>query len=288
MRQLLFLIVSFLFVSCDIIEAPYLENPLPSLPADEQCIELANASPPFTEPIVRKVLVEEMTGHKCGNCPEVGELIHTLKINDFAGEMVVMSIHAGALSTPSSSGKYTTDFRTSEGNDLYGELNPFDVVPLGLINREDLITGPGAYVSKIEQALNQPAEAGIRIVNCFDADSATLTTVIDLKYLMDGGEDERLAVYLVEDQVIDWQKDYRLNDPDIQQYTHHDVMRDAVNGVWGEPVSSEPVTAESVYQKAYTYQLNPGWNPVNCKIVAVVFDHETKIIRQVEEVPVVN
>lgn len=288
MRQLSFIALLLLFAGCDIIEAPYLENPVSQLPADEQCIELANATQPFSDPITRKVLVEEMTGHKCGNCPEVGELIHDLKVNNFADEMIVMSIHSGALSTPSSSGKYTSDFRTSEGNDLYGELNPFDVVPLGLINRDDLITGPGAYRSKIEQALSQPAEAGIRIFNCYDADSNALTTVIDLKYLIDGGSNEHIAVYLVEDKVIDWQKDYRLNDPDIEQYTHHDVMRDAVNGVWGEPISADPISAESLHQKVYTYQLNPEWNPVNCKIVAIVFDNDTKVVRQVEEVPVVN
>lgn len=289
MRQISF-IVSFLFLlsGCDIIEAPYLKNPVSQLPADEQCIELSEATEPFQDPIVRKILVEEMTGHKCGNCPEVGELIHELKTNDYQNQMVVMSIHAGGLSTPSSSGKYTTDFRTSEGLELYQSLNPFDVVPLGLINRTELITGAGAYRSKIEQELAEAPEAGIRVFNCFDADSLKLTSVIDIKYLVEGGDNEHIAVYLVEDKVIDWQKDYRLNDPDISQYTHHDVLRDAVNGVWGVPISEEAITADSRYTKTYTFSLNENWNSVNCKVVAIVFDNESKEVRQVEEAPVVN
>lgn len=289
MRQIS-LIASLLFLmsGCDIIEAPYLENPVSQLPADEQCIALAEATEPFQDPIVRKLFIEEMTGHKCGNCPEVGELIHQLKTSTFMDQLVVTTIHAGALSTPSSASKYTTDFRTTEGNELYQSLNPFDVVPLGMVNRKDKITGAGAYQSKIEQALAEAPEAGIRVFNCFDADSLKLTSVIDIKYLVEGGDNEHLAVYLIEDKVIDWQKDYRLNDPDIPQYTHHDVLRDAINGVWGVPVSDEAITADSRHTKTYTFTLNENWNSVNCKVVAFVFDNESKEIRQVEEAPVVN
>lgn len=284
------LIASLLLVisSCDIIEAPYLENPVSALPADEQCIELAAATDPFEDPIVRKVLVEEMTGHKCGNCPEVGELIHAFKTGEFSDQMVVMTIHAGALSTPSNADKYTTDFRTSEGQEMYQEMNPFDVVPLGLIDRTELITGAGAYQSKIQQALDQAPEAGIRVFNCFDADSLKLTTVVDIKYLVEGGDNEHVAVYLIEDKVVDWQKDYRLSDPDIAQYTHHDVLRDAINGTWGVPISDEPITADSRYTKTYTFSINENWNPVNCKVVAIVFDNDTKEVRQVEEAFVIN
>ncbi len=203
--------------------------------------------------------------------------------------MIVLSIHAGALSTPNSSGKYSTDFRTGAGNELYAELNPFDVVPLGMINRNDKITGVGAYESKIETELNKPAEAGIRVFNCFNPDSVALTTVIDVKYLVQGGENDHLAVYLVEDKVIDWQKDYRFNDPDLNGYTHHDVFRAPVNGVWGEPINNNgPITPDSRFTKAYTFQLKEGWDPAYCKVVAFLFDNETKIVRQAEEAFVVN
>ncbi len=289
MRVLPFFALLLVFASCDIIEAPYLDNPIAQIPADEQCVLLSEQTEPFTGTIVRKVMVEEMTGHQCGNCPEVGELIHSLKVNDFAGRMIVMSIHAGALSNPKSTGeKFNTDFRTQEGTELYNALNPFDVVPLGLVDRKDKIVGGGAYRTKIQQALDQAPEAGIRVFNCYQPDSARLTTVIDLKYLVGATANDHLAVYLIEDNIVDWQKDYRLADSDIQQYTHHDVLRGAINGVWGEPVSDQAIAADERFTKAYTFTLRAGWLPENCKVVAFLYDRTTNVVRQVEEAPVVN
>ncbi|MDP5169914.1 MAG: Omp28-related outer membrane protein [Bacteroidia bacterium] len=278
-----------LLAGCDIIEAPYLDNPISALPADEQCVELAMQTEPFQQPIVRKVLVEEMTGHQCGNCPEIGEIIHSLKGGIFANKMVVMSIHAGALSNPKSTGdKYNTDFRTDPGRDLYNALNPFDVVPLGMVDRRDKIIGAGAYQSRIQQALDLAPEAGIRVFNCYNPDSLRLTTVIDVKYLVEGGENDQLAVYLIEDNIKDWQKDYRYADPDLQGYTHHDMLRAAINGTWGEPISTGPISPDSRFTKSYSFTLKAGWAPENCKVVAFLFDNDSKEVRQVEEAPVVN
>lgn len=289
MRVLPFLALLLAFASCDIIEAPYLDNPVAQLPADEQCVLLSEQAEPFTGTIVKKVMVEEMTGHQCGNCPEVGELIHSLKANDFAGRMIVMSIHAGALSNPKSTGeKFNTDFRTAEGTELYNALNPFDVVPLGLVDRKDRVVGAGPYRTRIQQALDRAPEAGIRVFNCFQPDSARLTTVIDLKYLVGATANDHLAVYLIEDKIVDWQKDYRLADSDIPQYTHHDVLRGAINGVWGEPVSDQAIAADERFTKAYSFTLRPGWKPENCKVVAFIYDRTTNVVRQVEEAPVVN
>ncbi len=289
MRNLLLLITVVLCSGCDIIEAPYLDNPTAALPADEQCLILAEASDPFSEPIIRKVLVEEMSGHQCGNCPAAGELVHNLKKNTFAGQMVVITIHAGALSNPKSSGEsFTTDYRTPEGNALYNELNPFDVVPLGLVERRDRIVGVGAYESRITQALQQVPEAGIRIFNCFEPDSLRLTTVIDVKYLAPGGENDHLAVYLIEDNIVDWQKDYRYSEPDLPAYTHHDLLRSAINGVWGEPISDEPISPDSQFRKSYSFDLKPSWNADNCKVVAFLYNRDSKVVRQAEEMPVIN
>lgn len=289
MRLLRFLPLLLLFAACDIIEAPYYENPASQLPADEQCLADAAAAEPFSEPIRRKVLVEEMTGHQCGNCPEAGELIHTLKANTFPGQMVVVAIHAGALALPKSSGeKFTTDFRSSKGNQLYSQLNPFDVVPLGLINRDAIILGAGSYQSEITKALNESPEAGLRIFNCFDPDSLTLTSVVDIKYLIDAPASDRLILYVIEDNIVDWQKDYRFNEPDLPDYTHKSVFRDAITSVSGTEISSGAIAPDDTFTLSFTYQLNPGWDPTNCKVVAFIYDTENEIVRQAEEAFVID
>ena len=283
--------LAILLHACDIIEAPYLDNPKSNLAADEQCLEDAQQTDPFapgSPAIVKKVFFEEMTGHQCGNCPEATEKLHELKTGKYAGRLVAMAIHAGPLANVKSSGKYATEFRTAAGNELYSGLNVFDAVPFGLIDRIEKGLGASTWETKVEQRMNEAPGAGIRVFNCFDPDSNKLTTVIDVKYLVDATENERITVYLIEDNIKDWQKDYRLSDSDIPDYTHHDVFRAALTNVWGEPLSTTAVTNGERFTKSYSFKLRDDYVAANCRIIAFVYNADTDEVRQVEEAPIVQ
>src|SRR5687768_4725486 len=51
---------------------------------------------------VRKVLLEEYTGHRCGNCPPAAVTAQTLK-STYGERLVVMTVHAGFFAEPKAS-----------------------------------------------------------------------------------------------------------------------------------------------------------------------------------------
>ncbi len=99
------LLISFSFMACDKVEAPYKE---------EKEIK-----------VNRKVLLEDFTGHKCVNCPNAHDIAHDLQELYGEDNLIVIATHAGFFSTPSS-GDFAYDFRTEAGPewaDYYGIQN---------------------------------------------------------------------------------------------------------------------------------------------------------------------
>jgi hypothetical protein len=289
-RLLTFVLASLLsIVACDIIEPPYLENQT-QLPSDQQCIEDAAALEPFPsgQPIARKVFLEEITGHTCGNCPEESEKAFDFYTNQYPGQMVLMYVHAGFYAKTETGDKFTTDFTSEDSEEIDAYFNGIGY-PFGMVDR--ILSNPGnaeLWGNYVNQRLQMPAEAGIRIFNCYDPDSAKLTTVVDVKYVADATDQEYLTVYLVEDKVKDWQKDYRYSPPDIPDYTHHNVFRAAINGLWGKPLTTETVQDGDQFTFSASYDIPAEYAVENCKVVAFVSRFDTKEVRQVEEAPIIQ
>ncbi|MEM7660513.1 MAG: Omp28 family outer membrane lipoprotein [Bacteroidota bacterium] len=275
--------------ACDIIESPYFDPEyIAQLPADEQCLFEANKTVAFPEgqPIVKKVLVEEMTGHKCGNCPEATEVAYQLYSETFQDQAVFLGIHAGPLARfTAAASKYFTNFTTSEGDEVYTTLNPGGVVPFVMIDRSIKNSSSGSWPTAMAERVKEAPVAGIRVFNCYTLDSLSAGTVIDVKFLEDASAAAHIAVWLVEDDVIDWQKDYRApgGKVDLEDYSHHQVLRKAINGAWGEPINADGVSAGDTYQFNYTVELEEGFDPAHCKVIAFIYDRDTEEVGQVEQ-----
>ena len=288
-----FMMIALLVLgSCDVIEAPYLEKDANEYAASsEECLVLANEQgDPFgSTPIIKKVLLEEMTGHLCGNCPQATEIAQDIANNVFPGRVVTVGIHAGPLARyKEGASKYSTNFTTEAGDDIYQQLNTSSAVPFGMIDRKIKNTAFGTWKSAVESQLQEAPQMGIHIYNCYNPDSLLLSTVIDLKYLVNVSDEDRLVVYLIEDNIVDWQKDYFISNPDIENYTHHNILRAAINGTWGKLVSDSSIKNGDTFQVAYSYRLSPDFDASNCKVVAFVYDKDTDFVRQVEEVAIVQ
>ena len=286
------LLIGTIFTSCEIIEAPYVELPPSGCIADEACLQAApNPNDPFMGVVIeKKVLLEEFTGHTCGRCPAATEVAVELRDATYKDRMILLSVHAGALSEPKTIGdKYMTDFRTAEGDELFGFFFPINAVPFGLINRTK--SEPDLYLydhfkweTAVGEELARPAEAGIIITNCYDESTREAVTIVDVKYLVAATDQEYLSVYLVEDEVVDWQTDYRLPDDeqDIIDYPHHEVLRASLNGTWGQRLSENPVPKDATFRFTFCHQIAPAQNVAHSRVVAFVHNFGTKEIRQVE------
>src|ERR1700741_709431 len=86
------------------------------------CDFVQDANPPLTPTdntgnnsniIYRKVLVEDYTGHKCGNCPAAADVLKDLE-TQYAGKIVPLAIHAGFFANTNT--QYPTNFANADGN----------------------------------------------------------------------------------------------------------------------------------------------------------------------------
>ncbi len=268
------LIACTLFVACDKIEGPIKET-------------LTDLGDVDTTVTLQRALLEEYTGHKCGNCPELGsEKIAELDAL-FGSKLVTVSVHAGSFATFSpTASKYNYDFTTPTSIALYNKYG-VQANPEGCVSRTlsggKLVLGSGAWATAISAVLTQEPAQRIDIKNTFNEANKQLTVDVTVKYLKAGAADDNLTVYLVEDSIINWQKDYRLTNEDIPNFVHRHVLRGAVTPTFGDPLSTTAPAVGAIIKKSYTYTLKDGYVPKHCSVVAFVNNSGTDNVLQVAE-----
>ncbi len=232
---------------------------------------------------VKKVLLEEFTGHTCSNCPRAHKEIARLK-EKYGDQIAALAYHAGGFAIPGGV-QFPEDFRTDAGNvlhDYYG----VESYPIGIVGRSELAFYTD-WESQIAAALAQAPDAVIQISQEYDAASRNLTVDVNSTILTNNiGGGVLLAVHLAEHHIIGAQADGSEIVPD---YEHMDMFRAAMSSTGGEggpfgEVLAESVNANEKYSKSFSLTLSEEWNPENMSIVAFLMNADDFSVIQVEEV----
>jgi len=273
MKKILYLVFIFFFFSCDIIEKPYIEQ-------NGNCGE-DNLSVP-----IKKVLLEDYTGHRCGNCPQAHDKIDEL-IAKYCDHIIPVCIHAGYFSNPTS-GDYSTDFRTDAGNvynDFFG--NSAAGLPNGLVNRSQynssLILTFDSWESAIVKLLESEPEIEVSVQNTFDTLTRELNCFISVDFLAEVNDEFMLNVWIAEDSIVDFQTDYE-NDPvDIPDYVHRYVFRQTLSADWGDNLFSGTAEKNKRIEKTYSVVVDSSFNYKYCHIISFVSSGATKEVYQADD-----
>jgi hypothetical protein len=276
--KLILLAIGILFIgSCDEIEEPFIEY-------QGEC---GDASLPVP---IKQILIEEFTGHQCGNCPEGAIMIETLK-ELYCDYIIPVAIHAGYFADVYTVGdKYTYEYRTEDGNtiDAYFEASSSGV-PNGMLNRKEIdgdrTLAPASWATEVAEMLLEEPVMDIVVEANIENDTRSLELDIDVVFMNAMNEELMLSVYFVEDSIVSWQKDYSMptGEQNVEFYAHNHVLRDAINGTWGEQIASGQVNASDVASKNYTYEINQEWDIKNSSIVAFVYKSDSKEVIQASQ-----
>jgi len=228
--------------------------------------------------VYRNVLVEDYTGHKCGNCPAAATQLKALEAQ-YPGKVIPLAVHAGFFAQTNIT--YPTDFQTSVGDayDLqFGNSSAGN--PNGLVNRVGYGTGSfirqwSSWSSEVAQQLQRPAIFNIKIHNTFNTATSELNTDITVKSLAYNTGTYKLVVLLTEDSLVAEQLDY--SKPSGQQtvlnYEFNHVLRAAVNSTWGDAVFATAANInDSVVKTYHNFPVNPSYRPGKCHVVAYIYD----------------
>lgn len=243
----------------------------------------------------RKIVILDMTGHKCGHCPRGHEVITEL-ITKYGNAVVPIAIHGTSNARPETQDTalpFHYDFRTDIGDFLTGRDSPGyygDLfLPTGIVNSYavEKLSGYYNWETQLAEYIALYPEFLIKIdANTNIADSL-INCSVKTTTNMENARKISLTVLVVEDHIIQWQKDYNSNPENIEDYEHNHVLRAGFNGAFGEIINENNslTTVGQEVTKSYSIKQNPHWVIDNCMIVAFVHDNDTKEILQAEVFP---
>ncbi len=242
--------------SCDVIDE------------DNRYIQEEIPEPPTTA--TKRVLIEEFTGRMCPNCPNGAQIITEIQ-NYYEGRVIAIAVHAGTYARPVGAFK-DQDFRTEAGNEYNSYYKP-QGYPAAMINRN--IHDDGMMASTIREKWmtsvikELEGEPIIEIIpSCsYDAASRTVTVTTEVEALKSMPSGLNLQVQLTESGIVAAQTN---GDEIIYDYVHNHVLRQAVNGTWGESLTALPEGEKKSY--THTIVLDEKWVPEQCHIVAYAYE----------------
>ena len=288
------LLVAFLAYACDKVDQPYVNIP----PVADTAACPVPDFPVITNH-VKRVLLEDYTGHTCPNCPTAGKIASNLK-EEFPDQVVVMAVHAGWFANtypePGAPKLFDYDFRTPAGTewDTYFKISAAGN-PNGMVNRlkvnNKCVLQKEVWGGIIDTLVTKEPILDLQLIADYDASDRKICVHSQSSFLNPLNRNLKLEVVITEDSIVAAQKN---NDPaigpvgDIEDFVHMHVMRGAINGTWGSQLATAGITNPDKVIKSFQTTLPDKCVARNCHIVAFIFDFDTREVLQAAETKLIE
>lgn len=246
----------------------------------------------------RNILLEDYTGHNCPNCPAAATAAADLESAN-PGRVFVASIHAGPGGLTSfqnlaadcgtaanPTNKYCTVFYNDESLAYGTEFQSgfgFIGNPAGNISRitfgSDMFFSYTEWPTYVSQTLTENnLKINLQAHTNYYPETNGLFLHVEAEFLEDLTSDYNLVVYVIENEIIDYQNNMSTPVPD---YHHHNTFRGCIDQqAWGQSIPGEHQTGEKSYFD-YSYALPSGQNNTEFHLLIYVYDVATYEILQV-------
>lgn len=233
----------------------------------------------------QKVLIEEISGVRCPNCPDGSRLLAALN-EDFDSSLIVVTYHAGSFSRPYGESKY--DFKTMQTVGLMDLLGRPEGYPSAAIQRIP-VTGqqtyqrlPNTWTTTISDAVN--AKPKVDLTLTVDTVNSFTNLHVSALFLEDIRKPVYLTAYLTEDGLIDPQADTQTSEEYVADFKHNHVLREILTPVegtkWSDGFQALDFREEQLHVERHS--LSSIVDPE--KTAFVVFLHTEDGVLQVERV----
>lgn len=215
----------------------------------------------------RAVLIEDLTGQRCINCPTGTDIINGIIQTYGEDNVIAVGIHSGPLGFTGNAKR--VGLMTATGDEYYKYWAKGTNLgqPSAIFNRKKAPSDNlNNWAAEVGLIISEKANLSVDIANAYDAKTRTLTTKVGA-FGVNGTVNGKLQVWIVEDGIkaMQMMPDGSAN----QEYIHNHVFRAAVNGTWGEEVT---VKEGETTSKDYSYVLPETWNAENISVVAFVYN----------------
>lgn len=274
-------VFTLVFSGCDKVDNPVI--PIPVYDSETYGVppSFENATP---EMIVQRVVIEDFTGHTCGNCPAAAAVAEEIK-TAHPEKVSIIAIHAGSFSEVDDD--YPEDWTSSVGNEIWidvsGQFNPVGRVNRSP-NRNDLFVH-NTWVDKTNEQLALSPKVVIQIADSVYENDQVVNVHVFSEMLENYSGKLKMVAFLTESNLVGSQLDYNSDPIHIDEYDFEYVLRDAINGKAGVDLG-EDLSSGTTIQKDYTFEYNADWNIHNCNIVALVYDDDSGAIINSNEIEI--
>ena len=231
-------------------------------------------TPAKTADFKKPVVVIDFTGWSCVNCPDAHRIISNME--KIAGNKIIaVAMHANCSFTIPYDD--ALDLRCAAATEYYKYLGVKEDMglPIGNVDftkyDDKLLIDRDLWTSAVAQRIIMDVPLKIEITCQTDNSTREITINSKISTSKETDKNYSLILWLLESNIVGMQKDGTTTNKD---YVHNHVLRDAINGIWGENISVSPVND---FEKTNIYNVAAAdWNLQNCSVVGIVVNSDTK------------
>ena len=235
---------------------------------------------------VKKVLLFDVTGVRCNNCPKAAVLAKNL-INANPGRLEVVSLYPKTPLSLTFPWPGFDTMSTLEADQIATAMGGITSLPLGavdqvayngskLLNTSDwgaALTAQLAKTSPLNLSVKstwKAAEGKARIEI-----KATANTALSTNY--------KWVVAITESGVSSKQSDQDAPGGVVEEYDHEHALRTVVGSTLGSDINANAVSGGFVREKHFYFTPKAKWVAANCDVVVWIYNADTKEVVQVEK-----
>jgi hypothetical protein len=236
---------------------------------------------------VKKVLLFDVTGVRCNNCPKAAVLAKSLAASN-SGRVEVVALYPKTPMSLTFPWAGFDTMSTIEADQIATALGGITSLPLGAVDQvayngsKLLNTSDWGAAVTAQLAKTSPFNLSVKSTwKSADGKSrveirAIANTAIASNY--------KWVVAITENGVKSKQSDQDAPGGMVDDYEHEHALRGVVGSTLGSDINSTAVSAGYVREKHFYVVPKAKWVAANCDVVVWIYDANTKEVVQVEKV----
>lgn len=236
----------------------------------------------------KNVLVEDLTGVRCNNCPKAAA--EAVKLSEANPRIKVMALYIKSSSFAKPYDGYE-DLSTQEAEDIAQDTEFPGGLPSGYVDRvkgssNNISNNFSAWEAITVSQLAKTTPVNITITSEINEDTTALRAKVELVYTEDVLDaNHALILALTESHIKGKQK--MPDGSEKSDYIHNHVLRTALTSSLGKTIDATIEKGRLVFS-IYNLDLEEHWSPKDCHLLAIIQDKTTKEVIHVQEIDILN
>lgn len=227
----------------------------------------------------KNILIEEFTGVSCPPCPSGHAIVKSLRAQ-YPDRIIVIANHIFNFPQAAPVKDLSRqDFRTEDATEIGKMFGGIGFMPAGVVDRikvaNEYVLTSTSWANAVTSQIQKTALINLYVSSSFDAAKNKALVTVKLAYANPVSEKHALTLALIENNIIDAQKNQQVID---SFYEHNYVLRDVITGIGGSLILDSMQTKQAglVVQRVFEVPILSAWKTENCKIVAFVHSKEAE------------